>query len=917
MIRHLLSAAWHHDKLRLLTAALSLAAATALLVWTLGLAYTTWQQGAALAHLTGRPYDCWVATGRAGGAAAKGTGIQTLGRRSPFKTIAPEVIDTLRADPAITELTATAVIRCQIDYRPEGRIKQGPGYIAGLASLRDFPQCPFPQGLSQGVWPAADSPEPQCVLSRKTFRFGEPPPLGSMLTLVTPQGRISVKLAGYLADDIRLGDGFPSLFATESVAQAALPELLQTHSNLLLCKLDASIDPESLRERIRTAAPNDDSAQLVTRQSLLAQYKSDAIRNLERQVPLLIILACVAAACMIVNALCIGIEQRHKLFIRLRAIGMTLGQLRRLIISEALCLALIAWFSGLLIGGSCLAYYVSTHSELFPDGLHLGTFTPLTTFILLLIVTLLSLPIPLRRLSAIHPAETLSNAPAEQPLSWKRTAIGTLCLLPILLTVTIFPTHPVLRSAYLLCVGLPLHIMGIRLILPALMRGVRKLCLPLCASLLRLRPELIAAITQRDATHSARMAITLTIGLGSFFAIHIWGASMMEPFIPSVTLPPAIASFIPQGIATNAISELRALPELKRVLPFTANQYVLTDSDIAHITTYSGQAPKQNNVLLIGVDTQQLFGQSGCLITRMFSRQTGLKPGDTFSLIREDTSGQRHTLPLTINGIIDLNWHLVTARSRLRGRNGAPFGTLGPVFVAPEVAQAWDPDQTESMTFAWIDFDTPTGSLYEWSDALEAQLQTIANKPEYQIAVRPFGRPPALQQRRTPQAKGRGPQATPPSVQLHLRDEISAGTLSHGAQLIGDLARIPLWSLAILSIGFISLLSATIRAQRPVLSTLRALGMTRSQFMRLLFTHLLLTVMAAIVLSVVFGFCLGWSFTGWTHVWFAFQGLPVVFIFPWGHFAQGVAFLLTVLALVAPVPIYWMVRHFSLTHIDT
>ena len=879
------------DRARLACALLGVAAAAALLAWAVGLAATTTAQCKPLAETLGRPFDCWVATGRASAAAPKGSGMQSLTHGSPVKMIPRAVADAVKASPDVESVLATTVFRCRLDWCPEGRPLQGPGVGGGIAPVRDFPECPYPDGLAAGRWPRADAPEPEFAISPRAFGengLRDAPPVGTKVPVVTPTGRVEATICGYLAESIRPVGGFPTMFASDTLADAAALAETGGLCNLMLIRLKPFRSPDALAETVRTVSPDDDAATLVTRQGLLRQLRSDATNNLLFQLPLLVALACVATLCMIVNALCVGLEQNRVRYARLRALGMTSRQLMALVSREACFLAGVGGVVGFGVGVGALAVFVRANPLAFPDGLALGWVTPVAVAALLALSAGLALCVPLRRAARLGPCEL-----RVRPEAWRaahpvrRGLLALLCLAPVVLTVVPFSPNPWLRSAWFL-VALPLAVFGLMaLARPLMALCERGLARPL-GDLLRLRPELLRGVLTRAADRNARMALTLTAGLGAFFAIHIWGASLTDPFIPSRDLPPAIVSFLPNGVSRTCADTLAAeLP----VRPFFAEQYRLSDVDFAAIGERAGRLPAQNNILLVGT-----AGETGVTVTEMFARQCRIGVGDTFSVQRRDAQGTVHTLSLTVTAVVRCNWHLVTARAGLRARNGAPFGTLGPVFVGLDVARDWDPEQAARVRFLWLDALPPaqdTAALYSAGDLLELRLQRAAEADPEPWRGRGFGP---------------GANAAVPNAVLHLRDEISEGTLAHSSELLGELARIPLWSLLILSFGFVSLLAANVRAMAGELRTLHAIGMTRGQLGRFLLAQALLLCVVAAVLSLLLGLSIGWGFTGWTLAWMPFGGLPTVLVLPWARLAEGLAVLLAATLIVTPLPIAFLVR---------
>ncbi len=907
-LRLLFRDTFRRDSVRLGCALLGIMAAAALLMWSIGLAETSWGQCRALSESMARPFDCWVSTGRASAAAPKGTGMQSLQHGSPVKMIPETVVEAVKASPDVASVQTTAVFRCRLDWRPEGRPLQGPGIGGGLCSVRDFPTCPYPEGLACGRWPNADALEPEFVISPRAF--GEDglkaaPPIGTKVPVITPVGNIQARICGYLSEDIRPVSGFPTLFASAQLADAAALAEVEGRCNLMLIQLRPNTSPDVLAELVRTISPDDDAAALTTRQGLLRQLRSDATNNLLFQLPLLVALACVCTLCMIVNALCIGIEQNRIRYARLRALGMTVGQLLALVTREGVALTLLGGIVGGIVGWGCLALFVTTKPMAFPDGLLVSGITVGAVAALLFISLGFALILPLRRVRHLKPYE-LRVAPSlwQTPHPLRRTLFALGCLLPILLTLVRFTANPMMRSGWFLCVGLPLAVTGLLFIVKPLLRLTETLLSPIIAYTFRLKSSLLRGVLTRATDRNAHMVITLTAGLGAFFAIHIWGASLTKPFIPSKDLPPAIITLLPNGISEEALAHYPKLPS--DVRPFSAEQYRLHEADYQAIATRTGALPKQNNILLIATR-----GDQGVTVTEMFARQCQLAIGDTLRIQRADRDGTIHTLPLTITAIVRCNWHLVSARAQLRARNGAPMGTLGPIFVGEEVAKAWDPEKNERIRFLWLDALPPaqsTDELYSATDLLELRLQQFAEQdPQPYLELPRFSR--SAVKGGTIENVQRPPMKPAfPNVVIRIRDEISEGTISRSAELLGAMARIPLWSLLILCTGFISLLTANVRAMADELRTYHAIGMTRGQMGRFLFSQAVMLAVSAIVLSLLLGLTIGWGFTGCTLAWMPFGGLPTTLVLPWGTLLQGVGLLLLAVLIITPLPIALLLR---------
>lgn len=920
------------DKARLLCACFGITAAITLLTWSIGLAVCSWNQCRPLSERMGKPFDCWVATNRASGAAPKGTGMQRLAHGSPFKMIPNNVVEAVKASEDIERALTTTVFRCRIDWRPEGRPLQGPGVGGGIAPARDFPEgCPYPEGLLTGRWPNPEATIPEFVISPRAFGGLEnAPPINTRLPIITPTGHIEAILCGYLSPEIQPVAGFPTLFASDNLANATALVDTQGGTNLILINLKKGHTSEQLAEIVRTISPDDDAACLISREALLKQLRNDTLTNLLRQLPLMVSLAIVATLCMIVNALSIGIEQNHILHIRLRALGMSLQQLTSLIRREAYLLATIGGCFGMLLGGFILAIFVYTHPLTFPDGLMLSWGTPLIILLLLLLTTHVATLFPIGKLRKQKPFETSRpliniNQPLRQGLQLFRAFVG---LLPILLTPILFKNAAIRCSLWFFLFALPCAIIAIIQLSKHLLPLIERLSTPLLSTCLRLRPELLRHILSRHSMPNRRMVLTLTTGLGAFFAIHIWGASLTEPFIPSRELPQAVVTLLPNGVSpemsTLLMGKEGALPGLETLsyIPLSANQYPLLEADYQAIKTRTGHLPKQNNILLLASQSDHCILDNsrpeGVTITDMFSRHTGLNVGDTFTIQRKDAQGVTHQLPLTITHILRCNWHLFSSRAGFRGRNGAPVHTLGPVFIPWHLAEQWDPEQHQRICFLWLNglpSDAAEEALYTVSERIETHFRALVQhdpKPYINKGWRdaPSSHTPIVKRsiKEARNKKRTNEQPIVPNVTVRLRDEISDGTLAHSTELLGEMARIPLWSLLILSTGFISLLTANVRANAGELRTLHAIGMTRAQMGRFLFAQALMISFTATILSLILGASIGWGFTGWTLANMPFGGLPSVFILPMGRVLEGLGILLLSIFILTPLPISYLLK---------
>jgi hypothetical protein len=408
------------------------------------------------------------------------------------------------------------------------------------------------------------------------------------------------------------------------------------------------------------------------------------------------------------------------------------------------------------------------------------------------------------------------------------------------------------------------------------------------AKALALRPLDIADVPMSASKRRIGMAIAFACGFGAFVSVEVWGSSLMTPFIPSPEWPDAIVSLLPGGASSFDIEKLRKLEGVKRIAELQAMQFNFLPEEPLKQRTPSARPQFRNALVLasewlpdfrfVSADRETALKamreDGACVITEMMARARKLKVGDELSI------GVRGIkTPLKISGIVDLNWHLVTSRGLLRGMNRMPVNTDGPVFVTFDTLESIDPRPAPMvrMTHLWLDYEKDFLSKYGVFPAgrkVEALIRdALGNPPDF-------------------------------TVRLHARDEIADGTLAHGANLIGSMARVPFIFLAVLSIGFIALLVASADASKKEFRMLRAVGASRGQLVWRLFLEALRPASWGVVTGLPGGALVGWLFTSGTRAAMSNWGLPPSFVVPWGIIGAGAlgAFAFTV---IVALPSAW------------
>ena len=431
----------------------------------------------------------------------------------------------------------------------------------------------------------------------------------------------------------------------------------------------------------------------------------------------------------------------------------------------------------------------------------------------------------------------------------------------------------------------------------------------LFGALLALKPALSVRPLEAASGRAPRkrhfgMLVAFAFGFGAFVAVEVWGSSLTKPFIPSPEWPDAIVSILPGGVSSFDIEHLRNLKGVKRIgelQPLQVN--LLPLEELKGFGGGGGRGGRggpprtaYRNALLLASAwlpdfrfsqgdresaEKALAEGDNCVVTEMMAHARNLKLGDELKV----DAGRGLEIALKVVGVVDLNWHMVTSRALVRGMNRMPVNTDGPVFVSFDTLAACDmrPQEFVKMTHVWLDYEPeflaangvfPAGRIVE-REIVEALGGAWSEDSEGEI---------------------RGN-----TVRLHSRDEIADGTLAHGSDLVGAMARVPFIFLAVISLGFVAMLVASFESRRREFVVLRAVGATRFQLAKVLVGEALAVAVAGVALGLFGGALVGWLCTAGTRAAMSNWGLPATFAVPFGVIAEG-ALGAVVFALFVAVP---------------
>ena len=404
---------------------------------------------------------------------------------------------------------------------------------------------------------------------------------------------------------------------------------------------------------------------------------------------------------------------------------------------------------------------------------------------------------------------------------------------------------------------------------------------------LKVKP-LEAASNRMPRKKHLGMLIAFACGFGAFVAVEVWGSSLMSAFVPSKEWPDAIVSILPGGVSAFDIekvqSGVKGVRKIHELAPLQVNLEPLEE------LPQRGSGMKQyRNALLLGSDWLPEFRfvagtreeaekaireGDNCIITEMMARARKLKLGDDLKL----DCGRGLKMALKIVGLVDLNWHMVTSRGLVRGLNRMPVNTDGPVFVSFDTVEACDarPAMMVKMTHLWLDYEPEflkEHGAFEAGRIVEREIVEALGMMTEEIEEN--------------------------AVRLHSRDEVADGTLAHGVEIIGSMAKVPFIFILVIALGFVAMLVASADSRKREFRVLRAVGATKGQLAQVLIGEALKVAGWGILIGLFGGALVGWLCTAGTRAAMANWGIPPSFAVPLVSIAKGAVGAIVFASIVA------------------
>lgn len=858
-----------------------------------------------------------------------------------------DLVDAIQDDPAVAEFEPVlqATIRVQTD-KPEGMGMGGPPgggrfspggpgmggpprgmFLGGPKLVGTRAQTP-PYQLVAGRWIEHGDPAlREAVISNQTadqMQLG----LDDEVLVISGTKEYRLKIIGIVAQvpsaptiQKALPTGRPMMSgpgATLGPAASALYVPLALAEkisrapgkiNLVNIKLREGADAGEFRGRwhaqVAQARPN---ALLVGLEDIKSAMEAGIMAaNVKRQAWAATGMSLLAALFIIFTTLSMGVHERVRQFAVMRAVGLNRSQVAGVIAVESLLLALIGWGGGLAAGWGLLKVISLRQPEMFTAGASLGAWCLLLSGASALGGALAAAVLPAWQAMCVQPLDAMSPRGGARPgsrLSVLASLAGVALIAVNPLLVYALPIADAARYGIYAAVGCTSMALGFLLLAPLAIVTVEGALGPCLARLVRLEPRLLRSQLASNLWRSVGATVALTVGLGLYVSMMVWGYSMLDPFKPGDWVPDVLAAFQSGGLPDTEIDAVRHVPGVvsDRCIPLAVEQPRLAD-DITG-SRQGNSVTRQDNVILIGLDPQVAFGgpqplvaaefvagtpeeaiarlQQGrsCVVPDHFLDATGLRLGDRFAVVPPENPEQ--PVEYTIAAAVSLpGWHWMTKFSGLRRRSGRSAAMVFANYA--DVRRDFDLKQTN---FFWMDIDHRVGV-----ERIGAALQPIADRN--------------LGQSQPVNAQGTwafGAAMFGESLRITTPDDVSARILARADDMIWAMCQLPLVTLLVTSLGVVNTVMASIRARRWELGVLRAVGVTRWALARMVLAEGLLIGVVACLMSLAFGVMAGWCGTGISQYVSFFGGMATPLVVPWSKLALGfgIALALCLAAALGP-----------------
>jgi putative ABC transport system permease protein len=528
--------------------------------------------------------------------------------------------------------------------------------------------------------------------------------LGDTVEVVLPIGRQSFTLVGLIGQSDQ--DGFAGATIvgfSSTVAQELLGS--EGYWDVIDLAAEDGVSDETLRDRVAEVLP--DGVEAVTGE-VVAKETSDAIGSFIGVFGnVLLGFACVAlfvSAFIINNTFAIILGQRLRELALLRAIGAGAGQVRAIIISEALAIGLLSsgvgLAGGLGVAKGIIALFNAAGAGFPPTTTVISARTITAALAVGIVVTLLSALVPTMRAGRIPPVAAMRIDEGFAALSSNRRGIiATLTtVIGIVLTGIGLFVRPggTMGTIGASALGAIMLFLGIASLSASIARPVTRVLGAPVARLFGISGRLSRENASRQPRRTAATASALMIGIALVSTFAVVGQSFKSTISDlldrSVTADYFITDDSFQGIPIMFAEQLAKVPGIESVSGFRVGR-VQVNGDAKQIGAIDPQNFGKLVDLNVSAGSLEALDSGGVLVQTDPAKDLNLKVGSTVDVLWPNGTTQQ----LPVVGIykdaqvIGTNW-LVSTKTF----SEATTSEQRDFFVGAQIADGADPQTVRS-----------------------------------------------------------------------------------------------------------------------------------------------------------------------------------------------------------------------------
>lgn len=853
---------------------------------------------------------------RAGEALLGNVAVHVAAGDSTYPYLDAQLLDDLRADPRVENVATAVSVRAVDMAGTEGgdldrerffSLSTGGmgGWIPGRRDNYMAWEAGGPRGeLVEGRWPAEDAIDPIEIVAPAVWGHK----IGDWRRLESDGGVYRARIVGIVGGDmslvstpqgVRLSSRQISPRAAERLAGSA-----RRPGDARVTLRDGSDRADFVKEWRERSAPLPGRIEVWDAEPIRSEgLNSPGLSSARMAVITAILLSAATVACIALGVQGNAVRERAAQLTLLRALGAAGGTLAALVFSEAALLAAFGLAGAVAVTWAMLAGLGVILSFLgipgAPDALSI-----LLTGVVIFLSVLAGGVWPAWVASRTRPAEVA--AATSDPTQAARLAriaallgIATACA--ALAAILAMPANSILRAQIAGWVGIPAVAFAAICIAPLSIRLVGKVFTYPVAWITRTDSLILSDQIAGDGARSAGSVVAMSVGLGGFFWLLCWGASMLGSFVIDPQVPRWLISIHPYGLEQRECETILAQPGFREFQPLT-----LVDTRLA------GEGVQDAvPTLVMGIDASRAFEDAAtalpfhfltgdrtkaieqlsrggfCLLSDWYADSAGVVVGDELKVAVPGDG--RAVRTYRVAAVVDLSgWRMMTKQNkvRLRGDKHRAMVVLAADVARRDFPVAYANYLLGNTTVPGSDArsafrsDLPKDDAFAASNDQRAELEDrIAQIIDLDrpIDFRPDGGDEVRTNHRV--------------VQVDDLQRTSYELMGDwGGGIVRRMGLIPLFILSLSLFSICGTLTASFRARARELGILRSCGLTRFGVARLAVAESLLLGLAAIPVAAFVGAAGAWimleiaSVVGYR---LDFAGIKPEFTVPWAWLSPG------------------------------